>query len=400
LAVQELSNRINKEVVFLGTQEANNKTNKQVACSGIRQASSRRNNRAGFSELQEVNSNRNNPLDCSETQAASSTSLLPNNNLAASSPAYPATKPPINPSTSCPSPIPHLNIIMLIPLRNLKNVNQDHHSSNKAQIDISHLRPTTKFDHLTPSLQSEIEAVEAHILGEISKCAELSAALPSIISSGREVPESYKFVREKSDELSLALENDAADIVLLRDRIVRRDVAEGRLCWKSVDRLKMPSQYQSQHHHHGPGGKETVYGGGGLSGWWNNPIMSTRTRHGAQRNVVSVEDDAEVEVAGGTLVDLLNSRADEMAGMLRERKELLGEIEGFVGNVEGKILMRERELIEGVGGESERERQMKMLRYVFGEVERSLYEVADRVGESRDGLMDLGERSMRARMAF
>ena len=128
--------------------------------------------------------------------------------------------------------------------------------------------------------------------------------------------------------------------------------------------------------------------------------MFTRTRHGTQRNVVSVEDDAEVEVAGGTLVDLLNSRAEEMGGMLRERKDLLEEIEGFVGNVEGKILMREREMVEGVGGEGERERQMKMLRYVFGEVERSLYEVADRVGESRDGLMELGERSVRARMAF
>lgn len=293
---------------------------------------------------------------------------------------------------------------MLTPLRNLRNVNHDpnatsNHPSNKAQIDMSHLRPTTKFDHLTPSLQSEIEAVETHILGEINKCAELSAALPSIVSSGREVPESYKFVREKHDELSVALENDAADIVLLRDRVVRRDVAEGRLCWKSVDRLKMPSQYQSQHHH-GAGGKETVYGGGGLSGWWNNPSTFTRTRHGAQRKMVSVEDDAEVEVAGGTLVDLLHSRAEEMGGMLRERKELLREIEGFVGNVEGKILMRERELVEGVGGESERERQMKMLRYVFGEVERSLYEVADRVGESRDGLMELAERSMRARTAF
>ena len=222
--------------------------------------------------------------------------------------------------------------------------------------------------------------------------------MPGIISSGKDVPQSYAYVKEKFDELEIALENDAADIVDLRDKVVRRDVAEGRLCWKSVDRLKMPSQYQSHSHE---GGRETVYGGSGLSGWWNHPTISTRTRRGTGKAVIAIDTDEEVEVATGTLVDLLTGRADEMREMLKENKNMLEEIEGFVGNVEGKIVQKERELVDG--GQSmqgERERQIKMLRYVFGEVERSLYEVADRVGESRDGLMELGERSVKARIAF
>jgi nucleoporin p58/p45 len=290
---------------------------------------------------------------------------------------------------------------------NQQQSQQQQSNNTRAQIDLEHLRPTTKFDHLTPALQSEIESLDTHILSEIHKYNELAGALPSIIDSGKSVPQDYKYVREKFDELSLALENDAADIVDLRDNVVKKDLAEGRLCWKSVDRLKMPSQYQQQssHHHthtHGAGGPQAVYGGSGLSGWWNNPTVSTRTRHGNQKNVVSVDDDADVEIAGGTLVDLLNGRADEMGSMLRERKGLLEEIEGFVGNVEGKILMRERELVDGTvaEGKGERERQIKMLRYVFGEVERSLYEVADRVGESRDGVMDLAEKASRARLAY
>jgi nucleoporin p58/p45 len=290
-----------------------------------------------------------------------------------------------------------------------QNQQQSQQQSNntRAQIDLEHLRPTTKFDHLTPALQSEIESLDTHILSEIHKHNELAGALPSIIDSGKSVPQDYKYVREKFDELSLALENDAADIVDLRDNVVKKDLAEGRLCFKSIDRLKMPSQYQQQSsshhtHTHGAGGPQAVYGGSGLSGWWNNPTVSTRTRHGTQKNVVSVDDDADVEIAGGTLVDLLNGRADEMGSMLRERKGLLEEIEGFVGNVEGKILMRERELVDGTvaEGKGERERQIKMLRYVFGEVERSLYEVADRVGESRDGVMDLAEKASRARLAY
>ena len=289
---------------------------------------------------------------------------------------------------------------------NLQQSQQQSNANSRAQIDLDHLRPTTKFDHLTPNLQSQIEILDTHILSEIHKCDELAAALPSIIDSGKSVPEDYKYVHEKFDELALALENDAADIVDLRDNIVRKDLAEGRLCFKSVDRLKMPSHYQQQshHHHHAAGGPQAVYGGSGLSGWWNNPTISTRTKHGNQKNVVSVDADANVEIAGGTLVDLLNGRADEMGAMLRERKDLLAEIEGFVGNVEGKILMREKDLVDGtmIGGQGkgERDRQIKMLRYVFGEVERSLYEVADRVGESRDGVMDLAEKASRARLGY
>lgn len=229
-------------------------------------------------------------------------------------------------------------------------------------------------------------------------CSELTNAMPGIISSGESVPQDYKYVKEKSDELEIALENDAADIVELRDKVVRRDVAEGRLCWKSVDRLKMPMLYQNQQHE---GGRETVYGGSGLSGWWNHPTISTRTRHGTGKAVVAINTDEEVEVAAGTLVDLLTGRADEMKVMLEENKTMLQEIEGFVGNVEGKIAQKERDMAEGGrSGEGEKERKMKMLRFVFGDVERSLYEVADRVGESRDGLMELGERSVRAKMAF
>lgn len=129
--------------------------------------------------------------------------------------------------------------------------------------------------------------------------------------------------------------------------------------------------------------------------------MSTRTRHGAAKAVVSIDTDEEIEVASGTLVDLLTGRADEMKEMLKENKEMLEEIEGFVGSVESKIVQKEREMVDGPQSmDGERERQIKMLRYVFGEVERSLYEVADRVGESRDGLMELGEKSVKARVVF
>ena len=67
---------------------------------------------------------------------------------------------------------------------------------------------------------------------------------------------------------------------------------------------------------------------------------------------------------------------------------------GLEEKVRGKErLVNERLNYGGQGKEeilSEREHQLKLLRYVFGEVERSMFEVAGKVGGARDDVMELG----------
>ena len=94
-----------------------------------------------------------------------------------------------------------------------------------------------------------------------------------------------------------------------------------------------------------------------------------------------------------------------MQGLLDEQKELLAEIEGFVGSVEAKIGQRERELVEGSnsrrgsggagvaaaagGGGGGDDDPMHLLRFVFGSVERGLLEAADSIAAARDGVKEL-----------
>jgi hypothetical protein len=75
-----------------------------------------------------------------------------------------------------------------------------------------------------------------------------------------------------------------------------------------------------------------------------------------------------------------------MKTTLKSNTELLKEIEDFVESVELKILQKERDLLDG---SREPEDPINLLRFVFGAVEKSMYDVADKVGGARDGVKEL-----------
>ena len=86
------------------------------------------------------------------------------------------------------------------------------------------------------------------------------------------------------------------------------------------------------------------------------------------------------------MVDIMERRTSEMKRTLKSNTELLNEIEDFVESVELKILQKERDLVDG---NREPEDPINMLRFVFGAVEKSMYDVADKVGAARDGVQEM-----------
>jgi len=144
-----------------------------------------------------------------------------------------------------------------------------------------------------------------------------------------------------------------------------------------------------------------AYGGAGLSGWWNNPqALRASVRGGnAQGHTIQLPGEDAEEIQGPkSLIELFDTRAGEMQDMIQSNRQLLGEIEGYVQGLEGKVTGKERELNERLnygerngGAMSERDHQIQLLRYVFGEVQRSLYDVADKVGAARD---DVGQLTL------
>lgn len=273
-------------------------------------------------------------------------------------------------------------------------------SASNARIDLEHLRPTTKFDQLTEDLQREIVNLDTAVLNEINRCHEVSNLLPTIAATGSNIANDVAYVTQKLEEVETGLENDADEIQNLKEITVKKDANEARVCFREVDRLKMPSQYQFSISGPASSTSSGVYGGHGLSGWWNHPQTLQRsirggTGAGGSRALQLPGDDEEKDgLASGptNLVDFFDRRTEEMKKALAENKSLLAEIEEFVVSVESKIAAKHREVM-GREGKANRiqgeEDPVDLLRYVFGEFERSLYEVADKVGGVRDGVQEL-----------
>ena len=274
-------------------------------------------------------------------------------------------------------------------------------TSNQAAIDLNHLRPTTKFDQLTKDLQTEIENLDNAIRNEITNANQMPHLLAKVAETGDVIPGAIELVSGKLEEIETGLENDADSVLMLRDSAAKKGEGEAKCVFRSIDRLKVPRQYQIGHKQDesNSGG---VYGASGLSGWWNNPhILKASTRgsggqHG-QSQTMQLPGE-EVEDSGPkSLVDLFNNRAEDMSEMTKSHRELLGEIEDFVSGLEDKVRVKERQLNERLnyGGQarsslSEKEHQLQLLKYVFGEVDRSMYEVAGKVGACRDDILGLG----------
>lgn len=254
---------------------------------------------------------------------------------------------------------------------------------------------------MTPALQKEIEDVDTLILNQTKLASEVSDLLPTVIAAGQTIPNGVEFVTQKLDEVEAGLGNDAEAIVAARDGDMKTGELEAKCVFRAIDRLKMPRQYQVSHTQNESLNGNGAYGGGsGLNGWWNNPqTLKGSVRGGSSRGdtIQLPGEDAEEVVQGPkSLIELFNTRADEMQGSIQTNSQLLGEIENFVQGLEAKVVGRERELNERLNNGdrngaafSERDHQIQLLRVVFGEVQRSLYDAADKVGAAREDVAQL-----------
>jgi hypothetical protein len=208
-------------------------------------------------------------------------------------------------------------------------------------------------------------------------------------------------VDAKLEHLTSSLENDAEAIVTVRDGSLKKGEGEAKCVFRAVDRLKVPRQYQVGHKQNESLNGGGVYGGSGLSGWWNNPQALRAAKTDAKGETMKLPGEEVDDSGPKNLVELFSTRADEMEEMMKGNKALLGEIEEFVGGLEEKVRSKERQLNErlNLGAENgssvgEKQHQIQLLKYVFGEVDRGMYEVAGRVGACRDDVQDLARSRM------
>ncbi len=243
------------------------------------------------------------------------------------------------------------------------------------RIDVANLRGTTRFGDLHEELQKEIEKIDDFIQSQIVLKEAADSFMPGLEQRLSYVPNDVEFVSKKLDTMHHALENDAEAVDHVR-KIVKKDAADAKLSFRSIDNLKLPQLY-----HH--------------SGLWNNNATVFRSN-----GPILPGEEAEQE-SSTDLVSYFNTQAEAMTKTLDTYKQNVREIESHLLGVEANTMQQIQQLMftrgrDGSG--SNREDQVRELVAVLREFESGILGVAGKVGGVRESVQELELRGQNGRI--
>ena len=231
-------------------------------------------------------------------------------------------------------------------------------------IDVNQLRSTTRFNDLHEDLQKVIEQVDNFILGQIRCQEECAQHTEDIDQKCLQMPPDVEYCTRALDTMQQALENDADSIEVAKD-LVKVDVADAKLVFKTVQSLKMPPQFHQ-------------------SGIWNTTGIS-------QSGGSSFPDEDAEAGASRNIVEYFSKQADGMTKTLDAYKRNIGQVEAYLKGVESNTMKQIEQTMFNKGqdgGEKSAEEQVRQLAAVLRDFEHGITGVATRVGDIRDNMQE------------
>ena len=232
-------------------------------------------------------------------------------------------------------------------------------------IDVNQLRSTTRFNDLHEDLQKVIEQVDNFILGQIRCQEECAQHTEDIDQKCLQMPPDVEYCTRALDTMQQALENDADSIEVAKD-LVKIDVADAKLVFKTVQSLKMPPQFHQ-------------------SGMWNTTGIS-------QSGGPSFSDEDAEAGASRNIVEYFSKQADGMTKTLDAYKRNIGQVEAYLKGVESNTMKQIEQTMFNRGqdgGEKSAEEQVRQLAAVLRDFEHGITGVATRVGDTRDKIQEI-----------
>ncbi|CAD6564003.1 MAG: hypothetical protein ASARMPRED_002633 [Alectoria sarmentosa] len=232
-------------------------------------------------------------------------------------------------------------------------------------LDVNQLRSTTRFNDLHEDLQKVIEYVDNFILGQIRCQEECAQHTEDIDQKCHQMPPDVEYCTKALDTMQQVLENDAESIAFAKD-LVKGDVADAKLSFRTIQNLKMPQQFHQ-------------------SGMWNTTVVSQSGGSSFP------EEDAEVG-ASRNIVEYFSKQADEMTKTLEAYKRTVGQVETYLRGVESNTMQQMEQMMftRGQdGGEKSAEEQVRELAAVLRDFEHGITGVATRVGGTRDKVQEV-----------
>ena len=232
-------------------------------------------------------------------------------------------------------------------------------------LDVNQLRSTTRFNDLHEDLQKVIEYVDNFISGQIRCQEECAQNTEDIDQKCHQMPPDVEYCTKALDTMQRALENDAESIAFAKG-LVKVDVADAKLSFKTIQTLKMPPQFNQ-------------------SGMWN----TTGTSQSGGSSFP--EEDAEVG-ASRNIVEYFSKRADEMTKILDAYKRNIGQVEAYLKSVESNTMQQMQQMMFSRGqdgSEKSAEDQVKHLAAVLRDFGHGIDGVATKVGGTKDKIQEV-----------
>ena len=232
-------------------------------------------------------------------------------------------------------------------------------------VDVNQLRSTTRFNDLHEDLQKVIEQVDNFILGQIRCQEECAQHTDDIDQKCHQMPPDVDYCTKALDTMHQALENDADSIAVAKG-LVKVDVADAKLVFKTIQSLKMPQQLHQ----------------GAL---WNTIGISQ------SGGPSFLEEEAEVG-ASRNIIEYFSKQADEMTKTLDAYKRNIGQVEAYLKDIESNTMKQVEQTMFNRGqdiGEKSAEEQVRQLAAVLRDFEHGITGVAKRLGGTRDKVQEI-----------
>ncbi|TKX22020.1 nucleoporin FG repeat-containing protein [Elsinoe australis] len=219
------------------------------------------------------------------------------------------------------------------------------------KIDVSQVRPTTRFSDLHDDLKKQIEALDSFIKTQESYAAQCEALLPSHGQNVESLEPDVKLIESKIETVELGLENDGRDIGAAKESL-KGDVKDLFRCVRVIENLSLPQRF-----HYGP---------------------SLGSVRGSSSAAGGLDEEYDVDLMG-----FFGREVDGMEKVAEGFWAAIGEVEQHLGVVERSAVLAGREK-EGRGEDTVRE-----LAETLRGFEGGILDAAGKVGGVREGVGEL-----------
>ena len=231
------------------------------------------------------------------------------------------------------------------------------------KIDLSNIKPTTRFSELNEDLQNAIIQIDTFIQQQQKWATEIQESIPARGAALETIPSDVVYLSQRKEVVEEALDTDVQDIKRVKEDLAA-DQDDARRCFNALENLKLPSQFHYTGLAAAAGGVRAP-GGGGATDDTTDPTTST-----------------------SDLVPYFQGKSKDLEARLGRYAAQLGEIEGHMGTVEARAVEQfEKLLYRRSKPEEWNNDEVRVLVGTLRDFEEAILRTAGRIGQVRDDVV-------------